>query len=140
MPVKYLNSISEFQHLMRNFPRQLVILNFTATWCGLCKIISTEQLSLSYPNIIFYKVNIDDFPELAIKFKVNSVPNFQFIINGCVVHRLSSCNIQLLQKCVNELYIKVSNLPHKFSSTNQYYVPAYLDDEHNQLVHPYQID
>jgi len=42
-----------------------VIVNFTAAWCGPCKMISpqVEQMATELTNVLFIKVDIDDNEE-----------------------------------------------------------------------------
>lgn len=61
------------------------IVDFYADWCAPCRAISPvlEQLSVEYPDIDFYKVNIDDVNEVAMMFKIRSIPSLLFIpVNG----------------------------------------------------------
>ncbi len=53
-----------------------VLLDFWASWCMPCKMLSPviEQLSEENSNIKFGKINVDEQPELAQNFNVMSIP------------------------------------------------------------------
>lgn len=68
-----------------------VFVDFFANWCGPCKMMSPviEKLSDEFDGKIKVgKVNVDDYPELAEKYNVMSIPNMVFIKNGEVVDRV----------------------------------------------------
>jgi thioredoxin 1 len=54
----------------------LVLIDFFASWCGPCKMISPilEELSGEMPDVKFCKVDVDESPSLARMFKVESIP------------------------------------------------------------------
>lgn len=54
----------------------LVLIDFFASWCGPCKMISPilEELSKEMPDVKFCKVDVDESPSLARMFKVESIP------------------------------------------------------------------
>ena len=58
------------------------IIDFYTTWCGPCKMMApmVESLAGKYAGKIdFYKVDIDQEPELASIFGIRSIPTFLFI-------------------------------------------------------------
>ena len=56
--------------------KELVLIDFFANWCGPCKMISPvlEELSNELTDVKFCKVDVDESPELARMFKVESIP------------------------------------------------------------------
>ena len=61
---------------------KLVLIDFYADWCGPCKMMApmVESLAGKYAGKIdFYKVDIDQEPELASVFGIRSIPTFLFI-------------------------------------------------------------
>ncbi|MBQ8604726.1 MAG: thioredoxin [Oscillospiraceae bacterium] len=67
-----------------------VLVDFWATWCGPCKMIGplVEQISEEMADkVVVGKVNVDDQPELAMKFQVMSIPTLLVFKNGEVVNK-----------------------------------------------------
>jgi len=56
---------------------EVAVVDFSATWCGPCKMLAPvlEQVSGQLADKVdFYNVDVDDCPELAMEYRVNSVP------------------------------------------------------------------
>ena len=62
----------------------VVVVDFFATWCGPCKMLSPviDELSGELENVNFVKVDIDQSMDFAQKFKIVSVPTLKVFKNG----------------------------------------------------------
>lgn len=66
-----------------------VLVDFFADWCGPCKMLSPviDQIADEQSDIKVCKVNVDDEPELAMKYGVMSIPTLVVIRNGKEVNK-----------------------------------------------------
>lgn len=63
-------------------PGKLVVVDFNATWCGPCKQFAPnfEAVAGKYAGkALFYSVDVDQHPELAARYNVQSIPMVLFI-------------------------------------------------------------
>lgn len=65
-----------------------VLLDFYADWCGPCRMLAPtiEQLAEEYEGKLSVgKINVDEEPELANRFRVASIPTVVLMKNGQVL-------------------------------------------------------
>ena len=63
----------------------LVMVDFWAVWCGPCRMIAptVEELAKEYAGKIkVAKLNTDDNPDIASKYKIMGIPTIMFFKNG----------------------------------------------------------
>lgn len=68
-----------------------VLVDFYADWCGPCKMMSPviDEVSKEYEGRLKVgKINVDESPDTAGKYRVMSIPTLLFIKNGQVVDQI----------------------------------------------------
>ena len=63
------------------------ILYFTASWCGPCRILGPIMESIK-GQVSYSKLDVDVEQDLAVKYKVRSVPTLVLVENGVEKNRL----------------------------------------------------
>ena len=69
---------------------KLVIVDFWATWCGPCRMLSPlldEVEEEMADKITVVKVNVDDADEIAMRYRIMSIPTLLFFKNGQLVDK-----------------------------------------------------
>ena len=79
---------TNFDELLQE--EKLVIVDFWATWCGPCRMLSPlldEVEAEMEDKVEVVKVNVDDADEIAMRFRIMSIPTLLFFKNGAMVDR-----------------------------------------------------
>ncbi len=86
---KLTEAVFEAEVLKSTLP---VMVDFTATWCGPCKMLEPVVLQLSQEwqgKVKVVKLDVDDNSNLAMQYGIMGVPTLVLFVNGSPVQRLS---------------------------------------------------
>ena len=81
--IRYLEKEEDFVELTQ---ADKILVDFYAEWCGPCKMIGQVFESME-KEVEVLKVNTDEFPDLAQKFGVMSIPTVLLFKNGSEVDK-----------------------------------------------------
>ena len=67
---------------------ELAVVDFSAVWCGPCKMVAPvlEQLSEELTDVSFYNVDVDKNMDLAQEYKITNIPAILVMKKGKVVN------------------------------------------------------
>ena len=70
--------------------KELIIINFSAEWCGPCKMMHSILTSISQEEEVkIFRVNVDDSPNLTYEFGIENIPVTLFLKSGKKIHQLN---------------------------------------------------
>ncbi|KAF5902774.1 thioredoxin, partial [Clarias magur] len=83
--VVVIETLDEFKATLKSAGNKLVVVDFTATWCGPCQMIGPIFKALSEQSenkdVVFLKVDVDDAAEVAAHCEIQCMPTFHFYKN-----------------------------------------------------------
>ncbi|KAG5673752.1 hypothetical protein PVAND_003772 [Polypedilum vanderplanki] len=106
MSVREITDEAHFQTELHQAGIKLVVVDFTAAWCGPCKTIAPlfNQLPTKYPKAIFLKVDVDKCQETAAMQGVSAMPTFIFYRNKSKIDKITGADIGGLEAKIKQHY------------------------------------
>ncbi|PHU02697.1 Thioredoxin H2 [Capsicum chinense] len=83
---------------------KLVIIDFTATWCGPCKYMDPVIIDFAakYTDVEFVKIDVDELVDVAQEYEVQAMPTFVLIKKGKVVDKIVGADKDGIQKKIEK--------------------------------------
>lgn len=79
-----------------------ILVDFYADWCGPCKMLGSVLETISDIEII--KVNVDEYPQLADRFKIMSIPHLKFFSDGKEIDQIVGfVDKETIEEKINEI-------------------------------------
>ena len=102
--VHNMSSDSELRDLISQNKSKLVIVDWSASWCGPCKQIAPiyNKLSEQYSNAVFIKCDVDELSSSASDAGVQGVPTFHFIKNDELVDEFTGADSQKVVQTIEK--------------------------------------
>jgi len=105
MVVVHIHNKQEYDEVIKSHSG-LIVVDFTASWCGPCKRIAPylEELSnkAEYANVKFLKVDVDDVAEVASSEGIQVMPTFYFYKGTKRVSDMSGADPQKLLALIEQ--------------------------------------
>lgn len=105
MPVKAINSLDEFRKVIAQ--KKPVVIDFWATWCGPCRVISPimDQLSNKpeYKDLVdFYKVDVDEQEDIGQEVGIRAMPTFTIYSGGAKIDEFLGAHPAALEQLIKQ--------------------------------------
>ncbi|GAB6019171.1 hypothetical protein CHUAL_000790 [Chamberlinius hualienensis] len=121
--VKVIPEDSQFQVELTQAGAKLVVVDFTASWCGPCQRIAPifAELSTKYTRAVFLKVDVDQCQETAASQGVTAMPTFIFYRNRVKIDRTTGADATALEEKIQH------HLANDAGSSEECSVPGHVD-------------
>jgi thioredoxin 1 len=103
--VRRVVGIEELASLRAGKPKQLVVVDYHAGWCGPCVAVApfVETLAKANPAVSFLKVKEEENKEVMAAESISCYPTFRFYTDGRCIKEVLGGNMEVLRSSVLEL-------------------------------------
>ncbi|NP_001238074.1 uncharacterized protein LOC100527572 [Glycine max] len=83
---------------------KLMVVDFTASWCGPCKLMDPviQEFATKYRDVEFVKIDVDELMEVSQHYQVQGMPTFMLLKKGKVANKVVGVRKEELQRLVEQ--------------------------------------
>uniref|UniRef100_A0A7N8WWT0 Thioredoxin n=1 Tax=Mastacembelus armatus TaxID=205130 RepID=A0A7N8WWT0_9TELE len=93
----------EFRALLKEAGDKLVVVDFSATWCGPCKKIAPEYEVKAHLSVVNLTLPLFSLQDVSTDCGISCMPTFHFYKNGKKVDEFSGANLTTLIEKLEKL-------------------------------------
>ena len=105
------DSKQEYDEVLEKY--LVVLVQFSASWCGPCQVIAPQFESISkeeiFKHIKFYKVDVDENEDLCEEYEINCMPTFVFLKDKKLVDSMKGANIKDLRSKIESNFCETND-------------------------------
>lgn len=79
-----IKDLADLEEKLQEAGSKLVVVQFSASWCGVCRMMggTINDLARDNSEVVFLKVDVEECEEVALKYGVSVLPAFAFLKNS----------------------------------------------------------
>lgn len=91
-----------FQTLLND--NETVVVQYTAAWCGNCRVMKPKfkRFAAENENVAFVLIDAEKFPDARKFANVNNLPTFASFKNGVLLNQVQTNKEDVLKTLINE--------------------------------------
>ncbi|KAL7073921.1 hypothetical protein ACQ4LE_006722 [Meloidogyne hapla] len=100
--IKHPKTQEELDAILAEAGSKLVVIDFFATWCGPCRLMTPKfnKLADEFADPIYVGIDVDENEHIAANYEINVMPTFVFFKNGKKLTVIEGNNYEELRKTI----------------------------------------
>nr|CAD2176834.1 unnamed protein product [Meloidogyne enterolobii]CAD2180229.1 unnamed protein product [Meloidogyne enterolobii] len=100
--IKHPKSQEELNAILAEAGSKLVVIDFFATWCGPCRLMTPKfnKLADEFVDPIYVGIDVDEHEHIAANYEINVMPTFVFFKDGKKLTVIEGNNYEELRKTI----------------------------------------